>query len=225
MAAVVSFTRTTIGKKMLMAISGAIGYGFVIMHMAGNLHVFEGAEKFNAYAHGLRELGEPIVPYGSLLWVVRIVLLVAVFTHVWMAIDLSRRDMASRPINYAKKNTVQSSFASKTLRYGGTAIFLFLIYHLMHLTIGNAHSSFVPGDAYHNVVSAFSNPISVLVYIVAMGALGLHLYHGVWSLFQSLGLNSERTHQLFKRLAQASGILLFVGFSIVPISVLLGFVK
>lgn len=225
MAAVLTFTRTTIGKKMLMAVSGAIGYGFVIAHMAGNFHAFEGREEFNAYAEGLRTIGQPFVPHTGLLWVVRIVLLVAVITHVWMAIDLSRRDLASRPVKYAKKDTVQSSFATKTLRYGGTAIFLFLVYHLMHLTLGNAHSNFIPNDPYHNLVSGFQNPISVAVYLVAMAALGMHLYHGVWSMFQSLGLNSRRTDLFFRRLAQASGILLFIGFSIVPISVLLGIVK
>jgi succinate dehydrogenase / fumarate reductase, cytochrome b subunit len=224
MAAALAFTRTTIGKKMLMAVTGAIGYGFVIGHMAGNLHIFEGPEEFNAYAEGLRSFGAPFVPHSGLLWVVRLVLLAAVLTHVWLAIDLTRQDRASRPIPYGKKDTVQASFASKTLRYGGTAIFFFLLYHLSHLTWGFAHPNFSQTDAYHNVIAGFSNPLVVLFYLIAMAALALHLYHGVWSMFQSLGLNSYRTNSMLRGLALFSGIALFVGFSIVPIAVVTGLV-
>lgn len=224
MVAALTFTRTTIGKKMLMAVTGAIGYGFVIGHMAGNLHIFGGREEFNMYAEGLRAFGAPFVPHSGALWIARIVLLAAVIIHVWMAIDLTRKDTASRPVRYGKKGTVQATFASKTLRYGGTAIFFFIIYHLLHLTLGVAHSDFRADDAYHNVVSGFSNPIVVLVYMIALVALGLHMYHGVWSMFQSLGLNSTRTNTLFRWLAVGSAIALFVGFAIIPLSVLTGFV-
>ncbi len=225
MAAALAFTRTTIGKKMLMAITGAIGYGFVIGHMAGNLHIFEGPEEFNAYAEGLRSIGAPFVPHTGLLWIARIILLAAVITHVYLAIELTRQDQASRPVRYGTKNTVQASFASKTLRYGGTAIFFFIIYHLMHLTWGIVNPGFRQDDAYHNVVVGFANPIVVVVYLIAMAALALHLYHGVWSLFQSLGLNSARTNGLWRGLAVVSAVLLFVGFSIVPLSVLTGIVS
>ena len=225
MAAAVAFTRTTIGKKMLMAVTGAIGYGFVIGHMAGNFHIFEGPEEFNAYAEGLRSIGAPLVPHSGLLWVARIILLAAVITHVWLAIDLTRQDRASRPIPYSKKETVQASFASKTLRYGGTAIFFFLLYHLSHLTWGFAHPDFSQHDAYHNMITGFTNPVVVLLYLVAMSALGLHLYHGVWSMFQSLGLNTVRTNRLWRGLAAFSGVALFLGFSVVPIAILTGLVQ
>lgn len=220
-----TFYRSSIGKKVIMAVTGIIGYGFVIAHMAGNLHIFEGAKPFNDYAEFLRTVGEPAVPRTGLLWIFRLVLLAAVILHVTMAIQLTRRDNAGRPVQYQKKKTVQASFAAMTLRWGGTAIFLFIIYHLLHLTFGVLTPGFVHGDAYHNVILAFSNPLAVLVYLLAMAALGMHMYHGVWSMFQTLGLNGPRTNGVWRGLAVVSAIALFAGFSLVPLSVLLGIVR
>jgi succinate dehydrogenase / fumarate reductase cytochrome b subunit len=225
MAAAVAIYRSSIGKKAVMAISGFIGYGFVILHMIGNLKVFEGPEGFNHYAEFLRTVGEPAVPERTLLWIIRLVLLAAVTAHVISAIQLTRQGMESRPQNYQVKRRVQASFASMTLRWGGVAIFLFLIYHLMHFTFGNAHPNFISGDAYHNVVSAFINPLVVAVYLLAVAALAIHLYHGVWSIFQTLGLNNERTDGLWRGLAVASAVALFVGFSVVPVAVVTGLVR
>lgn len=218
---------SSIGKKAIMAVTGFIGYGFVILHMVGNLHVFEGQAKFDEYAEFLRSVGAPIVPHTGLLWVIRIVLLAAVVLHVWMAISLTRQDAAARQIGYRSKKKVQASFASLTLRWGGIAIFLFLIYHLAHFTFGwsAVHPTFVRGAAYANLVAGFQNPINVALYLVAVAALGTHLYHGVWSMFQTLGLNGPRTNGLFRGLATLSGIGLFLGFAVVPIAVLTGIVK
>ncbi|HMO56788.1 MAG TPA: succinate dehydrogenase cytochrome b subunit [Roseiflexaceae bacterium] len=225
MAAAVALYRSSIGKKAVMAITGFIGYGYVILHMIGNLKVFEGPEGFNHYAEFLRTVGEPAVPERTLLWVVRIVLLVAVSAHVISAIQLTRQGIESRPQGYKVKRRLRANFASMTLRWGGVALFLFLIYHLMHFTFGNAHPTFIQGDAYHNVVSAFTNPLTVGIYLLAVAALGVHLYHGVWSIFQTIGLNDERTDALWRGLSVVSAIGLFVGFSIVPVAVLTGLVR
>jgi succinate dehydrogenase / fumarate reductase cytochrome b subunit len=225
MVATLSLYRTTIGKKAVMAVTGLIGYGYVVAHMLGNLKVFEGAEAMNAYAHHLRTIGEPIFGYGQLLMIVRVVLLVAVVAHVTAAVQLTRQDRAGRPAGYAGgRRTVQASLASRTMRWGGLALFLYIVFHLLQLTTGNLLAGFVPDDAYGNVVRAFSSPLNVAIYVAAMVCLALHLYHGVWSAFQSLGLNDRRTDRAFRLLAMASALLLFVGFSIVPVAVLTGIV-
>jgi succinate dehydrogenase / fumarate reductase cytochrome b subunit len=220
MAAALMVYRTTVGKKFIMAITGIIGYGFVIGHMIGNLKAFLGPAAFNEYAEFLRTVGEPLLPARVLLWIVRIVLLVAVALHVWSAIALTRQAQVSRPVRYSQKKNIQANMASLTLRWGGAAIFLFLIYHLMHLTFGVVHPDFRHGDAYHNLVAGFQNPLIVAVYLVAVAALALHLFHGVWSMFQSLGLNSPNVDRLIRGLALASAVILFLGFAAVPLGVM-----
>lgn len=227
MAAATALYRSTIGKKAIMAVTGIILYGFVIVHMFGNLKIFiEGAEGFNAYSHFLRVVGEPALPPGTLLWIIRIVLSISLVAHVVSAIQLTRIDAAGRPVAYHKVKRKQASFASLTLRWGGMAIFFFMAYHLMHFTLGTAHPNFVEGDPYHNVVNGFSmQPITAVVYIVAVAALGMHLYHGVWSAMQTLGFNNRRNDALFRAVAVLSGVGLFAGFAAVPVAVLLGFIK
>jgi succinate dehydrogenase / fumarate reductase, cytochrome b subunit len=227
MATALTLYRSSIGKKAIMAITGFIGYGFVIIHMIGNLKVFQGREHFDEYAEFLRTVGSPAVPEGALLWLIRIVLLAAVVLHVWMAVTLTRQDLGARNVRYREKKQVQASFASLTLRWGGIALFLFLVYHLLHFTFGVAaiHPTFVRGAAYDNVVAGFLNPLNVLVYLLAMAALAMHLYHGVWSIFQTLGLNGSRTDGLWRGLAVLSAVALFVGFSLVPVAVVAGFVR
>jgi succinate dehydrogenase / fumarate reductase, cytochrome b subunit len=219
--------QSSIGKKAIMAITGLIGYGFVILHMVGNLKVFQGPEHFDAYAEFLRTVGEPAVPERTLLWVIRIVLLVAVALHVWMAVSLTRQDRSARPQRYRQTKKVQASFASLTLRWGGIALLLFLIYHLLHFTFGVSavHPTFVRGAAYANLVAGFQNPLNVLVYLLAMGALAMHMYHGVWSMFQTLGVMNSRTNGPFRVLAVGSAAALFLGFAIVPVAVLTGIVR
>jgi succinate dehydrogenase / fumarate reductase cytochrome b subunit len=226
MAAALTLYRSTIGKKAIMALTGVIWYGFVLVHMIGNFKIFEGAEAFNKYSHFLREVGYPAVPEGTILWVIRIVLLVSLVLHVTMAIQLTRLDVSGRPVAYQKKRTKQASFASMTLRYGGMAILFFVVYHLLHFTTGAAHPNFVYGDPYNNVVVGFTaQPITAVFYIIAVAALGTHLYHGVWSAMQTLGINNRRSDKLFRGIAVLSGVVLFAGFAMVPVSVLLGFVK
>lgn len=226
MAAALTLNQSTIGKKAIMAVTGIVLYGFVIMHMIGNLKIFTGADHFNEYSEFLRTVGEPALPYATLLWIIRIVLTVSLVLHVRAAIQLTRLDVGSRPIAYKKVKRKQASFASLTLRWGGLAIFLFVVYHLMHFTIATGTAVSMTGTAYEKVIAGFSgNPVSVAVYLLAVAALGTHLYHGVWSATQTLGINSRRTDKAFRALAVLSAVGLFAGFATVPISVFLGLVK
>lgn len=225
MAAALTLYRTTIGKKAVMAITGFIGYGFVILHMIGNLKIFEGAEGFNEYAHFLRTVGYPMIPERGLLWVLRVVLLAAVILHVTAAIQLTRLDWASRPKGYRETRRKQATFASLTLRWGGLAIFLFIVYHLAHFTFGLGIPNFGGHETATRRCGGLLQSNHVVLYIAAVGALGTHLYHGVWSMFQTLGLNGPRTDGLWRGLAVLSGILLFLGFSTVPVAVITGLVR
>ncbi len=209
-----------------MAVSGLVLFGFVLGHMAGNLKLYQGPEKLNAYAEWLREIGAPALPHGGLLWIARAVLLAAVAVHMVSAWQVTRMSRAARPRGYADDRRVQATYASRTMRWGGVLIALFVVYHLFHFTWGPAwaHPDFVPGDVYHNVVAGFSVlPVSVF-YIVAQAALALHLYHGLWSLFQSLGWNHPRIKPWRRPFAKAFAALIFVGNVSFPIAVLTGWV-
>lgn len=209
-----------------MAVSGLVLFGFVLGHMAGNLKLYQGPEKLNAYAEWLREIGAPALPHGGLLWIARAVLLAAVAVHMVSAWQVTRMSRAARPRGYADDRRVQATYASRTMRWGGVLIALFVVYHLFHFTWGPAwaHPDFVPGDVYHNVVAGFSVlPVSVF-YIVAHAALALHLYHGLWSLFQSLGWNHPRIKPWRRPFAKAFAALIFVGNVSFPIAVLTGWV-
>lgn len=235
MTGALTLYRSSIGKKAIMAVSGLIGIGFLVLHMYGNLKIFEGPEYFNAYAAGLRELGAPVFGHTHLLWIARLVLLGAVGLHVLMAYQLTRQDLNGRPRQnrYAMKKDVQATYASRTMRWGGVILLLFIIYHIMNLTlglVGYGPGGYQPEDAqgfhaYTNVVNAFSNPFATLFYVVAMLALGLHLYHGFWSMFQTLGLNSYRTDGILRILAAAVAVVLTIGFIAVPLAVLFGIVQ
>jgi succinate dehydrogenase / fumarate reductase cytochrome b subunit len=224
MTGALTLYRSTIGKKTIMAITGLIGIGYLILHMTGNLKIFQGPEHFNEYAHFLRTVGSPMVPERGLLWLVRLVLLGAVVLHVMAAYQLTRIDLASRPVRYAQRRPVQASFASRTMRWGGVILVLFIIYHLLHLTLGIVHPDFNhEGDAYHNVISAFQVWWVTIFYIVAMIALGFHIYHGFWSMFQTVGLNNAKFNGLLRGLAVLLGLAIVVGFISVPIAVLFGY--
>lgn len=231
MATALSLYRTTIGKKVVMAVTGLILVGFVVAHMVGNLKIYLGPEAINAYAGFLRDVGEPLFPRETLLWVARIVLLASVVLHIVAATQLTRLDYASRPQRYAMKK-VTTSYASRTMRWGGLIIVLFVIYHILHFTLGQVGYQpgvFQPEDpnngfqTYANVVHGFQSwPVS-LFYILAMGALTLHLYHGTWSMFQTLGLNSRKWNGLLRGLALAIAAAVFIGNVSIPIAVLAGF--
>lgn len=214
--------RTSIGLKITMAISGIVFVGFVIGHMIGNMKVYLGAEVFNHYAEGLREFGAPFLGHEQFLWIARAVLIVALVVHVWSALKLTRQSHAARDEGYRKRASMEFSRSSRSMRWGGVALLTFIIYHLLHLTFGSVHPDFIPGDAYHNLVTGFQSvPVSV-VYMVAMIALGLHLYHGVWSAFQTLGISGPRINRWRRPLALAIALFVVAGNLSFPVSVLTG---
>lgn len=225
-AGVLMLPRTTIGKKVIMAVTGLIWVGYVVVHMYGNLKLFMGQEYFNVYAEGLRTLGAPVFGHGHLLFIARIGLIGSLLLHVWAAVALTARARAARPRGYELKKSVQATFASLYMRWGGVAILFFILYHLAHLTWGvpGLSSSFVRGDPYSNVVNSFASGPAIFLYYIALLALGLHLYHGVWSMFQTLGLNNKAYSPLIRIVALLLAIVVPVGFAIPPLAVLLGYV-
>jgi len=222
--AVMALTRSTIGRKVIMAVTGLIWIGYVVMHMYGNLKVFLGPEVFNHYAEGLRVLGEPVFGRLHLLTIARIVLVGSIAAHVWAAVTLARQAQIARPQRYAVTKPQAADYAALTIRYGGIAIFFFVLYHLAHLTWGvpGVHNDYIRGDAYHNLVIGFQNPLNVILYLVALTALGFHLYHGTWSMCQTLGLVTHDSTPPIRALAWLLAIVVPVGFALVPISVMLG---
>lgn len=216
MSALRAFWGSTIGKKIVMAATGLIGIGFVIGHMLGNLQVFLGPAKFNAYAHFLRSLGE-------LLWVVRAVLVAAVVLHVVAAVQLSRRRLAARPVGYKQGSQHEvSTFASRTIRWGGALLLLFLVFHILHFTTLCVFRDYSTTDVYANVIRGFSVWWVVLLYVVAMAALGLHLHHGIWSSLRTLGASKASTDPLKRPVAAAVAIVVWLGFTVIPIAVFAG---
>ena len=219
---------TVIGKKVVMAVTGVVLVGFVIAHMLGNLKIFLGAQAIDDYAVFLRTMGEPMFPYGSLLWVARIVLLACVALHITAAVQLTRMNWAARPHGYDTKKSIATTYAARTMRWSGVIVVLFIVYHLLHLTAGAV--GFRPGAFHHlsvhgNVVGAFSIWYVALFYVVAMACLCLHLSHGIWSLLQTLGWNNARTTSALKALSRGLALVVFVGFVSVPVAVLAGWVR
>jgi succinate dehydrogenase / fumarate reductase cytochrome b subunit len=183
-----SLYSTSVGKKYVMAISGIVLMAYVLAHMIGNLKLYFGADSLDRYSHWLREVGEPALPREALLWGVRIVLLVALVAHVTAAYQLTLINRRARPDAYrSKRDYVAADFASRTMRWTGVIVLLFVAFHLLDLTWGPANPDFIDGDPYHNVVASFERVPVALVYVLANLALGVHLYHGAWSLFQSMG--------------------------------------
>jgi len=212
------FWDSTIGKKVVMAVTGISLVLFTLGHMLGNLQVFLGAEAFNNYAHSLQSL-------GPLLWVARIGLLVMAIAHIVSAVQLTARARAARPQDYAKRESQISTFASRTMRIGGIVLAAFIIFHIQHFTIGNLHPAFSKGQVYGNVVIGFESKVVAVFYIVAMSFLGLHLFHGVWSGARTLGLAKASPMPMERKLALGVAILVWAGFIAVPIGVLLGIVN
>jgi succinate dehydrogenase / fumarate reductase cytochrome b subunit len=215
MTALGRFFGSSIGKKVVMAVTGLALFGFVVAHMVGNLQVYLGSEVLNAYAKKLQDL-------GPLLWLMRIGLLVAVALHIWAAYSLTRMNRAARPEGYREKEHRESTYASRTMRWSGVFLALFIVYHLMHMTWGNAHPDFIHGDVYHNFIVGFRPVLVTLVYILAMLALGLHMYHGVWSLLQTLGLSHPRYNHLRHAFATLITAVVVIGNISMPVAVLAG---
>jgi succinate dehydrogenase / fumarate reductase cytochrome b subunit len=220
-----NFYRSAIGKKAVMAITGVILFGWIFAHMAGNLKLFLGPEALNHYAEWLREMGGPILPRTVALWISRIVLLVAVIFHIHSAYALTVMNRKSRPIGYSERDYVKGTYAARTMRWGGVIILLFVIYHLLHLTTGDVHHDFIKGDVYHNVVTGFQVWWVAAVYILANLALGLHLYHGLWAMFSSLGMTNPRFEHWRRAFATVFAVVITAANISFPLSVLTGFVR
>jgi succinate dehydrogenase / fumarate reductase cytochrome b subunit len=220
--------RSTIGKKVIMAVTGLVLVVFVVGHMAGNLQVFIGAAKMNAYGAFLKSTGE-------LLWLVRLGLLAALLVHVLMAWQLTRIKQAARPIDYQRREPQVSTVASRTMRWGGVLLLAFIIFHILHFTTGTVfpfasrpdalYPAFSHTDVYGNVISAFQVPWVVAFYVVAMLFLLLHLFHGAWSSVRTLGLTKPSHHPMQRRVATAIALIVWLGFTAVPVAVLLGVIR
>lgn len=211
--------RSTIGKKIVMAVSGLLMLGFVVVHMAGNLKIFFGEEEFDNYAHWLRTIGEPIVHETWFLWIQRLVLLIALVAHLWAATSLSRADLRARPVGYQHRR--RGGYATSTMRWGGVILLLFIIYHVLDLTMGVANPASDDAGPYARVVADFNVWYITLAYVVAMGALALHIAHGLWSAANTLGVNAATT-AAYRTVALAVATAITVGFLLVPFGVVFG---
>ncbi|MFE7263633.1 succinate dehydrogenase [Streptomyces sp. NPDC057592] len=224
-----SMTRTlwdsSLGKKTVMAVSGLIMLLYLVVHMIGNLKIFFGSGEFNHYAHWLRTMGEPFLHYEWALWIVRVVLVAAVVLHAVSAYQLSRRDIRARPAKYVHRKP-RATYATRTMRWGGIILALFIVWHILDLTTGTVHSGgFQSGHPYQNVIDTFSTWYGNTIYIVAMLALGLHVQHGFWSAAQTLGAGNTTRDRVLKTIANALAAVLTLGFISVPVAVMTGVVS
>ncbi|HEV8145586.1 MAG TPA: succinate dehydrogenase cytochrome b subunit [Bryobacteraceae bacterium] len=208
-----SFWSTSNGKKAVMAVTGVGLAGFTLAHLAGNLQIFLGPDKFNSYALTLREL-------PALTWTVRALLIVAVILHVWSSLKLAVLRAESRPRDYARFRSAGSTYSARTMYMSGPIIGAFVIYHLMQFTFGVGGTPYDELDAYGNVIAGFRVPAVSAFYILAMLLLCMHLRHGLWSIFQTLGVNHPRHTPRLKRLATIAALFIFFGFVSIPIAVL-----
>jgi succinate dehydrogenase / fumarate reductase, cytochrome b subunit len=212
------FHQTTIGKKAIMAVTGFMLFGFLLGHLIGNLQIFLPPEKINHYAALLKSA-------PALLWGVRLTLLTAVVLHITASVQLWLLQNEARPVKYVKKENLNSSYASRTMLWSGPIIGAFIIFHLLHFTLGSVHPNFDEHNVYNNVIIGFQQvPVSIF-YIIAMTMLCFHLYHGLWSMFQSLGINHPRYTPLLKRFSAVFAFLIAVGNISIPVAVLAGILK
>jgi succinate dehydrogenase / fumarate reductase cytochrome b subunit len=213
------FWQSSVGKKAVMAVTGLILVAYLITHVLANLLVFNGPERINRYAQLLHSS-------GAALWGARLILLAALILHIIAATQLAIRSRAARPEPYAGGRDPQvSTFAARTIRWGGALILLFLIYHILHFTTGTAHPDFVELNPHHNVSTGFRNPLVAAVYLLAMLAVGLHLYHGVWSSGRSLGLSQPSPRPLHRRVALVLAVFVWLGFTAIVIAGFLGLIR
>jgi succinate dehydrogenase / fumarate reductase cytochrome b subunit len=215
-----TFYGSMVGKKVVMGVTGLIGIGFVILHSLGNLLVFRGPDAINSYSHFLKSTGE-------LLWALRIVLIVAVILHVIAAVQLTRQSRAARPIAYTKYETQVATIPSRTMRWGGALLLVFIVLHILHFTTGTIRPAgvFSSEDVYTNVVTSFRIWWVALFYVIAMIALGLHLFHGAWSSVRSIGLSPPSPRPMHRRISLAIAILVWAAFTAIPVAVLSGIVR
>lgn len=208
-----------------MAWTGLIMLAYLLVHMLGNLKIFFGRENFDHYAAWLRTIGAPALPNTWFLWIVRAVLIAAALVHAVAAYQLSRRDRKARPVKYAGGQRAEATFATRTMRWGGVILLLFIIWHILDLTIGSANPDFQHGEVYGNVVADFTHWWPDLIYIVAMLALGVHIHHGFWSAAQTLGISSPVRDRIFKLTGTTLAVVISGGFVIVPVAVMTGITR
>jgi succinate dehydrogenase / fumarate reductase cytochrome b subunit len=213
-----AFLASTIGRKVVMAVTGIVLFGFVVAHMVGNLQVYLGPTKLDEYGAALRRL-------GPLLWTMRLGLLAAAIGHVWAATSLTLANRAARPVGYRQTRYQESTYASRTMRWSGVILLLFIVYHLLHFTFGTVHPDFVEGGVNHNFVTGFKVPIVSAFYILAMLCLGMHMYHGVWSMLQTLGLSHPRYNRLRHAFATVVTLIVVIGNISMPVAVLAGLIR
>ena len=220
-------TRTTIALKLLMAASGVVFIGFVLLHMYGNLKAFAGHDAYNEYAEHLRSFGEPMLPHGGLLWIIRVVLLVSLIAHVYAAVALWRRARRARSVQYQVKKHVGATYASRLMRWGGVTLLLFIVWHLLNFTIGKVNvTGGSTSDPYNLLVDSFETWWLTLIYLFAMAMLGAHLHHGIWSSMQTMGItNTEGSRTRAKTFGLVLALIITIGFSLVPVFVLVGVIN
>lgn len=220
-------TRTwgsSVGKKSVMAVTGVIFLLYVIAHMIGNLKIFFGQETFDAYSEHLRTLGAEIFGYEGVLWIIRVVLVASLVLHMAAAFSLWYKAKRARPIGYQHKGH-QGSYAARTMRWGGVIIALFVIWHILDLTTGTVNPLNGDASAYEKLIASFDRPVVAIFYILAMVALSLHISHGLWSGIQTLGGNSAVRQHALKTFSVGVGVVVAVGFAIIPVSVMFGLVR
>jgi succinate dehydrogenase cytochrome b subunit len=219
--------RSTVGKKAIMAVTGLVLVSFIVVHMVGNLKIFFGPAEFNEYSAWIRTVGAPMLHHEWFLWITRFGLLVAVGLHIWAATALTVQARKARPVRYQHRGKVQGSYAARTMRWGGVIIALFVIYHILDLTVGVANPGYVHGEVYRNVTADFAPErwYVTLFYALAVVALGFHLRHGLISALQSLGRRRDTRRDRTARLAATTfATVIVAGFLVVPFSVLVGLV-
>lgn len=209
--------RSSIGKKAIMAATGTVLFAYVVGHMLGNLQAFQGEEKLDHYAELLR-----VAP--SLLWTARVVILAAALVHVVAGIQLWLGRRTARPIAYQQWQPTGSSPASRTMIWSGFLVLGFVVYHLLDLTFGVANPDFRQGEVFHNLLASFGRGVAAVFYVLAVAGLGVHLWHGLWSMFQSLGVANRAYTSALKRFAVTFATILAVGFAAVPLAVLFGII-
>ncbi|MDT0329154.1 succinate dehydrogenase cytochrome b subunit [Nocardiopsis lambiniae] len=213
--------------KSAMAVTGAILVLYLIAHMYGNLKVFSGQAAFDGYAHGLRELGYPILPEQGFLWIARVVLLTSVLIHIYAVVILWRRAARARQNRYQVKKRVQRSYASYTMRYGGVLIALFVVFHILHLTVNAIAPGGKSDSPYERLVNGFQPEFwyVTLFYVAAVIAVGFHLRHGIWSAMATLGVNKASRQGKINAVAVALALIVTIGFLLPPLAVTFGLVS
>jgi succinate dehydrogenase / fumarate reductase cytochrome b subunit len=215
---IVRFYRSSVGKKWVMAVTGVILMGFIVFHLIGNVKLYLSKEELNLYGEALRDVPGHLLPRTVLLWVARGGLFTAFVLHLHSAYSLTMTNRKARPQEYqSKRDYVAADFASRTMRWTGIIVLLYLVFHLMDLTWGTANSQFVRGDPYNNLVYSLQRPVVALAYAVANIALAFHLYHGAWSMFQSMGINNPRINKLRRSFATGFAGLILIGNLSFPI--------